>query len=205
MQPSTSQQYCACVWLCVFALCMMWRQWRAVFHSWIKPGQRPRGLQVNVAYFKRLFLHGHSVSNAHAEESQQEKASGYGLRICLFFPKRHCVFLKSACSLSVCFPFSSVTSLSFCFLSFFQFLYPFSFISFSFISSIIVSISAHQWLADTYFHALLLFTSFPLCSDFPSLFFFSLFPSCLCSSLCTLPPYFMKAILACINDSDHWE
>lgn len=36
-----------------------------VFHSWIKPGQCPRGLQVNAAYFKRLFLHGHIFSSAH--------------------------------------------------------------------------------------------------------------------------------------------
>lgn len=93
MQPSTSQQYCACVWLCVFALCMMWRQWRAVFHSWIKPGQRPRGLQVNVAYFKRLFLHGHSVSNAHAEESQQGKSLRiWFTHLFIFSKKTLCVF-----------------------------------------------------------------------------------------------------------------
>lgn len=52
---------------CVFAcFCMhVCRQWCVVFHSWIKPGQCPRGLQVNAAYFKRLFLHGHIFSSTH--------------------------------------------------------------------------------------------------------------------------------------------
>lgn len=102
-------QECVSVCVCTVHVC---KQRCTVFHSWIKPGQRPRGLQVNVAYFKRLFLHGHRVSEAHLhthafreeekkKESQQEKASGCGLHICLFFV----CFVKSACSLSLCFPF----------------------------------------------------------------------------------------------------
>lgn len=38
------------------------RRRRVVLPSQMKPGQRPRGLQVNVAYFKWLLLFGHSVS-----------------------------------------------------------------------------------------------------------------------------------------------
>lgn len=68
----------ACVCICAVYVC---EQWSTVFPSWINPGQCLRGLQVNVAYFKRLFLHGRSVSEAHLhtdafwdkDESQQWK------------------------------------------------------------------------------------------------------------------------------------
>lgn len=63
----TQYRTCYCASMCVFSCTLhVCRQWFNV-HSWIKPGQRPRGLQVNVAYFKRLFLHGHSVSNTHVQ------------------------------------------------------------------------------------------------------------------------------------------
>lgn len=47
------------------------RQQCVVSHSCIKLGQSPGGLQVNVAYFKWLFLLGHSafVTHVHAEDS----------------------------------------------------------------------------------------------------------------------------------------
>ncbi len=138
---------CVSVHFCSMHVCT---RWRTAFHSWIKPGQRPRGLQVNVAYFKRLLLHGHSVSNAHtdthafryAEDSQQGKASGCGLHICLLF-QGFVWFLKSAYSLSFCFCFPlfsslpvsniSLTFLSFCFLlsSFFFYMYFNLFFSFT--------------------------------------------------------------------------
>lgn len=52
-----------------------------MFHSRINPGQCLRGLQVNVAYFKRLFLHGHGVSEAHLNTDafwDKDKSQGGG-------------------------------------------------------------------------------------------------------------------------------
>lgn len=127
------------VYLNVRTMHVCWQQ--AMFHSWIKPGQRPRGLQVNVVYFKQLFLPSHSISNTHIhshafcyeDESQHERKPQDVVYTFDYF----CMcFLKSACSLSRCFwmffillfyillvsvmlsPFSLVTSLSFCFFLF---------------------------------------------------------------------------------------
>lgn len=93
---------CACVCVC--------KQWCTVFHSWINPGQCLRGLQVNVAYFKRLFLHGHSVSEAHLhtnafwdkDKSQQGKKPPdvvYAF-VCLFFVFFFILFNQQMCRLS---------------------------------------------------------------------------------------------------------
>lgn len=109
---------CVCI-LCCACVCVC-KQWCTVFHSWINPGQCLRGLQVNVAYFKRLFLHGHSVSEAHLhtnafwdkDKSQQGKKPPdvvYAF-VCLFFVFFHFVqpanvpfvstFLSFACFIS---------------------------------------------------------------------------------------------------------
>lgn len=104
---------CKSVHVCVFVLC---EQRSTVFPSWINPGQCLRGLQVNVAYFKRLFLHGRSVSEAHLhtdafwdkdESQQRKKACGCGLCICLFcilFNQQQLVstFLTFTCLIFCC-------------------------------------------------------------------------------------------------------
>lgn len=100
-----AQCYCASisVYLGVFfhSACAC-RHWHAAFHSWIKPGQRPRGLQVNVAYFKWLFLHGHSISSAcmhtHSgtEKSHSRKKSlGMWFTHLFIFFQNQCVFENS--------------------------------------------------------------------------------------------------------------
>lgn len=92
--------YCASISVCVCscAPCVC-RHWRWAFHSWIKPGQRPRGLQVNVAYFKWLFLHGHSVSGAHIL-IERRIAARKSLRMWfahLFIcPKRHSMLFENS-------------------------------------------------------------------------------------------------------------
>lgn len=88
----------------------VWKQCCAVFRSWIKPGQRPRGLQVNVAYFKRLFLHGHSVSEAHLHakafwEKQKRITARKSLRMWFTHLFISVCFAKSASGLSLRFPF----------------------------------------------------------------------------------------------------
>lgn len=143
-----------------------------VFHSWIKPGQRPRGLQVNVAYFKRLFLHGHRVSEAHlhthafreeekkknhSKEKPQDVVYTFVYFLCVLLNQPavcHYAFLffflfspislfRTSVTLSA---FSLVTPLSFCpvLLSFYFYIYfypVFSFISFPFVSSVILAIN----------------------------------------------------------------
>lgn len=173
--PSThTAKYCVmqeCVSVCVCTVHVC-KQRCTVFHSWIKPGQRPRGLQVNVAYFKRLFLHGHRVSEAHLhthafrEEGKKKNHSKkkpqdvvytfvYFLCVLLNQPAVcHYAFLffflfspislfRTSVTLSA---FSVVTPLSFCpvLLSFYFYIYfypVFSFISFPFVSSVILAIN----------------------------------------------------------------
>lgn len=149
----------------------MCKQRCTVFHSWIKPGQRPRGLQVNVAYFKRLFLHGHRVSEAHLhthafrEEGKKNHSKKKPQDVVYTFVYFLCVLLNqpAVCHYAFLFfflfspislfrtsvtlsAFSLVTPLSFCpvLLSFYFYIYfypVFSFISFPFVSSVILAIN----------------------------------------------------------------
>lgn len=101
-------QECVSVWVCTMHVC---KQRCTVFHSWIKPGQRPRGLQVNVAYFKRLSLHGHRVSEAHLHshafrgKKKKRITARKSLRMWFTHLFIFVCFVKSAYSLSLCFPF----------------------------------------------------------------------------------------------------
>lgn len=179
-----------CFFFSFFCVMRVWKQWCAVFRSWIKPGQRPRGLQVNVAYFKRLFLHGHSVCEAHLharafwekqkkKESLREKASGCGLQICLFL----CVLLNQPL---VC-PYVFLFSLLFVGL-WFLFLVP-NVAPPSFCSALSLSILLIAPAAPPFS---------PCCIPF---FLQSAFA--LTFQRSRLPP--VKAISLCINDCDHWE
>lgn len=61
---------------CVLCLCV--GSGVCGFHSCIKRGHSPRGLQVNVAYFKRLLLLGHSVSVAHMQSDDSHALQNKG-------------------------------------------------------------------------------------------------------------------------------